>query len=127
MHIKRFTASIHQAYLSRYIALQEIKAAKKGQSNMHCNSRGMYSSNFTVISDTSLLKTRCKNSPESNPTTPQKSSKHFMGDNNTQKTMTYNETRLTIAITDINISEGLSFNLYQKPRFKKVLDLSRTV
>ena len=41
--------------------------------------------------------------------------------------MTSNETRLTVAITDFLISEGLSFNLSQKHRFKKVLELSRTV
>ena len=41
--------------------------------------------------------------------------------------MTSNETRLTVAISDLIISEGLSFNLYQKPRFKKVLELARTV
>ena len=51
----------------------------------------------------------------------------FTGDNNTQKMMTSNETRLTVAIFNLIISEGLSFNLSQKPRFKKVLDLSRTV
>ena len=51
----------------------------------------------------------------------------FMGDNNTQKMMTSNETRLTVAIADLIISEGLSFNLSQKPRFKKVLELARTV
>ena len=50
-----------------------------------------------------------------------------MGDNNTQKMMTSNETCLTVAITDIIIYEVLSFNLSQKPRFKKVLDLARTV
>ena len=50
-----------------------------------------------------------------------------MGDNNTQKIMTSNETRLTVAITDLIISEGLSFNISQKPRFKKVLDLEITV
>ena len=50
-----------------------------------------------------------------------------MGDNNTQKMMTYNETRLTVAITDLMISEGLSFNLSQKPRFKKVLELAKNV
>ena len=48
-----------------------------------------------------------------------------MGDNNTQKMMTSNETRLTVAIADLIISEGLSFNLSQKPRFKKVLELER--
>ena len=51
----------------------------------------------------------------------------FMGDNNTQKMMTSNETCLTVAISDLIISEGLSFNLSQKPRFKKVLELSKTV
>ena len=50
-----------------------------------------------------------------------------MGDNNTKKMMTSNETRLTFTITDIIIYEGLSFNLSQKPRFKKVLDLARNV
>ena len=41
--------------------------------------------------------------------------------------MTSNETRLTVAIADLIISEGLSFNLSQKSRFKKVLELARTV
>ena len=50
-----------------------------------------------------------------------------MGDNNTQKMMTYNETCLTVSIADIIISEGLYFNISQKPRFKKVLDLDITV
>ena len=50
-----------------------------------------------------------------------------MGDNNTQKMMTSNETRLTVATTDLIISECLSFNIYQKPSFKKVLDLAKTV
>ena len=48
-----------------------------------------------------------------------------MGDNNIQKMMTSNETRLTVAIADIIISEGLSFDISQKPRFKKVLELAR--
>ena len=41
--------------------------------------------------------------------------------------MTSNETRLAVAIADLIISEGLSFNISQKPRFKKVLELARTV
>ena len=41
--------------------------------------------------------------------------------------MTSNETRLTVAIADLIISEGLSFNLSQKPKFNKVLELARTV
>ena len=50
-----------------------------------------------------------------------------MGDNNTQNMMTSNETRLTVAIAYLIISEGLYFNLSQKRRFKKVLELARTV
>ena len=41
--------------------------------------------------------------------------------------MTSNETRLTVAIADLVISEGLSFNISQKTRFKKVPDLARNV
>ena len=41
--------------------------------------------------------------------------------------MLSDETSLTVAIYDLIISEGLSFNLSQKPRFKKVLELARTV
>ena len=48
-------------------------------------------------------------------------------DSNSQKLITSNETRLTIAITDLIISEDLTFNLSQKSIFKKVLDFSRNV
>ena len=41
--------------------------------------------------------------------------------------MTSNETRLTFSIVDLIIYEGLSFNLSQKHRFEKVLELARTV
>ena len=41
--------------------------------------------------------------------------------------MTSNETYLTVAIADLIISEGSSFNLAQKPRFKNLLDLARNV
>ena len=62
-----------------------------------------------------------------NQTPPQRGSMFFMGDNNTQKMTTSNENLLTVAIADLIISEGLSFNLSQKPRFNKVLELARTV
>ena len=50
-----------------------------------------------------------------------------MVDNNPQKIVTYNETHLTVVISDLIISECLSFNLSQKPRFKRVLDLAINV
>ena len=68
------------------------------ESNIQHNSRSMYSSNITAKSDTTSFSTRCKKSPEGNPTTPQKGSSFFMGDNNTQKMITSNETHLTVPI-----------------------------
>ena len=41
--------------------------------------------------------------------------------------MTSNETLLIVAIADLIISEGLSFNLSQTSRFKKLLELAKTV
>ena len=38
-----------------------------------------------------------------------------------------NETHLKVAIADLIISGGLSFNLDPKPRFKKVLDSARNL
>ena len=73
------------------------------------------------------MRTSCSQSPESNPTTPQKGSIFLTGDNITQKMMTSNDKRLTVAISDLINSEGISFNLSQKHRFKKVLDFSRNV
>ena len=48
-------------------------------------------------------------------------------DGNSQKLITSNNTRLTIAIAGLIISEGLSFNLAQKPRFKKILELESKI
>ena len=50
-----------------------------------------------------------------------------MGDDNTQKMMTYNETRLTVSIADLVISESFSFNISQKPRFNNMLDFEITM
>ena len=151
MHIKRCTASIDQAHKSKYKDLQQIKAAKEGllndyslkiissvliwqdkssevvESNIQSNSRGLYLLNTNAIYDSSSIIKSFSQSPESNQTTPQKGSMFFTGDNNTQNMITSNETCLTVAITDLIISEGLSFNLSQKPRFKKVLELAITV
>ena len=41
--------------------------------------------------------------------------------------MNSNETHLTVAISDLIITEGLSLNISQKPRFKKVINLAKTV
>ena len=41
--------------------------------------------------------------------------------------ISYGYTRLTVAILDPIIYEGLSFNLDQKPSLEKILDLARNV
>ena len=50
-----------------------------------------------------------------------------MGDHNTQKIITSNETHLIVKIYDLVISEGLYLNLSQKHRFKKVMYLARNL
>ena len=109
------------------ISRLQDKSSEVIESNIQRNSRGLFSLNTTVIYDSSSIRKGFSQSPESNQTSSQKGSIVFMGDNNTQKMMTSNETRLTVAITNLILSEGLSFNLSQKSRFKKVLELARTV
>ena len=72
-------------------------------------------------------KKRCSTSPDNNKITPKKGSIFCMGDHNTQKMMTLNKTRITVAIANLIISEGISFSLAQKHKFKKVLDLARNM
>ena len=53
---------------------------------------------------------------------------HFViEERNQQKMMTSKETRLTVAIVYLIISEGIYFNLDPKPRFKKVIGLGKYV
>ena len=115
-----------QKMISSISRLQD-NSSEVVESNIQCNSRGLFLSHTNAIYDSSSIRKNFGQSPESNQTSSQKGSIFFMGDNNTQKMMTSNETRLTVAIADLIISEGLSFNLSHKLRFKKVLDLARTV
>ena len=109
------------------ISRLQDKSSEVVEFNIQSNSRGMFLSDNTAIYDSSSTIKRFSQSPESNQTISKRGSIFFMGDNNTHKMMTSNETRLTVAISDLVISEGLSFNLSHKPRFKKVLELARTV
>ena len=95
------------------------------ESNIQRKSRGVSSSNLTEISDISYFSTSCSISSDSNQINHQKGSIFLIGDNNTHKTMSSNETHLTVAIANTIISEGISFNLDQKPRFKEGIDLER--
>ena len=96
MHIKRCTASIDQAHISRYKELQQIKDAKKSllndysqkmissisrsqdkssevvESNIQRNSRGLLLSNTTAIYDSSSISKSFSQSTESNQTSSQR-------------------------------------------------------
>ena len=48
-------------------------------------------------------------------------------DSNSQKSITSNDTHLTVAIADLIISEVHFLNFSNKPRFKKVLKLGRNI
>ena len=100
------------------ISRLQDKSLEVVKSNIQCNSNGISSSNLTETSDTSSFSTSYSSSLYSNGVTPQEGSVFFMGYHNTQKMMTSKEIYLTVAITDLIISEGLSFDLAQKPRFK---------
>ena len=86
------------------ISRLQDKSSEVVESNIQRNSRGLLLSNTTAIYDSSYISKSFIQSPESNQTSSQIGSIFFMGDNNTQKMMTSNETRLTVAIADIIIS-----------------------
>ena len=109
------------------ISRLQYNSSEDVESNIRSNYRVMFSSNITAKYDISSFRKICSTSSDKNKITPQKDSIFCMGDHNTQKMMTLNKTRLTVAISDLIISEGLSFNLAQKIKFKKVLYLARNV
>ena len=103
------------------ISRLQDKSSEVVESYIQSNSRGIFSSNITEIPS---FRTSCTTSPDRNKITPQKVSTFFIGGHSTQKIMTSNETRLTVAIAYSIITEGVYLNLALKPRFKKVLDLA---
>ena len=64
---------------------------------------------------------------ESNSGSVSNGSPIFGIDGNYQKPISSKKTLLTISIAGLIISEVLYFNLFQKPTFKKVLELERNV
>ena len=109
------------------ISRLQDKSSEVVQSKFQRNSRGMYSSNINATSDMSSFRTSCSKSPYNYQINPKNIYHIFMGDHNTQGMMTCNETRLTVAIANVIICEGISLNLSQKSSVKKLLDLERNV
>ena len=123
---KRISSNANRKWISSISHLQD-RSSEFVESNIQRNSRGMSSSNIAATYDASSFSSSYITSPSKQSSSSQKRIHIFMGDHNIQKMMTSNEARLTVEISDIIISEGLSFNKSQKPRFKKVLDLARNV
>ena len=49
----------------------------------------------------------------------------FGGNKNLPKLINHNQAHLTVEIADLIVYEGLSFNIYRKHKFMKVLELER--
>ena len=94
---------------------------------IHCSSESINSSNYTNISEISTFSSASNITTEFNSINVSNGSLIFGIDGNSQKLITSNETCLNISTAGLIISEGLSFNISQEIRFKKVLDLERIV
>ena len=92
---------------------------------MNCSSKSIALSNNPNISEMSTFSSASNITTESTSRKFSNGSLIFGIDGSFQKNITSNDTSLTIAIADINISEGFSFYLAHKPRFKKVMELAR--
>ena len=79
--------------------------------NIQRNYRGISSSDLTSKSGISSFSTSYRTSSDSNQINNQKVSIFFIDDNNTQRIITSNGTRLTVAIYDLIMYEGLYLNL----------------
>ena len=151
MHIKSCYVAKYKAHTKRYQELQNYKKARKGvlfgysenirasitslqnkssaaiESTIHRISKSITSSNDTNSSVISGFSSASNISSDSNSRSFSNGSLMFGIDGNYQKLITSNNTHFTIEISDLIISEGLPFNLPQKPRFKKVLEFSGKV
>ena len=145
MHIKSCYVAKEKSHITRYQELQHYKYTRKGvllyyseniiasitslhnkssaaiESTIHRSSKIITSSNDTNSSVISVFSSVSNISSKSNSRSFSNRSLIFGIDGSSQKLITSNDTRLTIAIADIIIPEGLPFNIYRKRRFKKVM------
>ena len=91
------------------------------KSTIHRISKSITSSNNTNVSEISSFRY------VSNITTENIARSNSIFLHNAQKSITSNETHLTISKPVLNILVGISFNISRKPRFKNLLKLSQNV
>ena len=111
--------------ISASITSLQNKSSAAIESTIHRSSKSITSSNDTNSSVISGFSYASNISSESKSRSFSNGSLIFGIDSNSQKLITSNDNFLTIAVADLIISEGLPFNLSQKTRFKKVMELSR--
>ena len=89
---------IHKKLISFPYSRLQDKRSEVVESNIFGVNPGVCTHRISTSTyDTSYFSTCCCTSHESNQSTPQKGSIFFMGDNDTHKTMTSNDTRLAVA------------------------------
>ena len=127
---KYYKKSVSNYHLHKVIypisRLQDKSSEAIGNIINH-NSGSMYLSNITETSETLPSSTIYIISANSKSMNNQQGSMLFFCDNNAQKMIYSNDTFLTVPIEDNIISEVISFNLAQKPRLHKVLDLKKNI
>ena len=109
------------------ISILQNKSSAVIKSTIYRSSKSINSSNDTNNSEISAFSSASNITTESNSRTFSNGSTIFGIDVNFKNPITSNNIHITIAISDLIISEGLSFNLYQKPRFKNLLELAINV
>ena len=144
IRIKSFYVAKEKSHTTRYQELQNYKQARKGvlhdysekirasitclqnkssaaiESTTHRSSKIITSSNKINSSVISGFSSASNISSKSNSGIFPNGSLVFDIDGNSQKMITSNENRLTIATSDIIILEGLTFNLAQKNRIQEI-------
>ena len=142
---------MEKSHITGYQELQNFKSARKGviqdysenikasvsilrkkssaviESTIHCGSKSIASPNDTKVSEISSFSSASNITTESNTRSNSNGSLIFGINVNAQKPITSNKTRLTISIADLIISEVFSFDIFQKPIFKKLLEMERNV
>ena len=137
---------IKNIYITRYQELQKYKQDRKGvinkysekikapisslqdtssstiESTIHSSSKSITSSNDINSSEMSSFSYASNITSGINSRNVSNGSLIFGIDGSSQKSITSKDTRLTIAISDLIILEGIYFNLSQKPIFKKELN-----
>ena len=142
---------MHKTNLTRYKQLQHFKAARKGvinnyseninffitilqnissaviKSTINHSSNSITLSNDLNISDLSSFSTTSNIATEIIAISNSNGSLIFVIDGKSHKSISSNETHITVSIADLIIYEGYSLSSFSKPGSKKVVYMARNI